>query len=54
MKRITSSTQTLADSQTIAGAAESAIQITVLAEGLAFPEGPAFAADGSLWAVEYW
>lgn len=26
--------------------------VEVLAEGLAFPEGPAFAADGSLWAVE--
>lgn len=25
---------------------------TVLAEGLAFPEGPAFASDGSIWAVE--
>jgi gluconolactonase len=24
----------------------------ILAEGLAFPEGPAFAAEGSLWAVE--
>lgn len=27
-------------------------QIVKLAEGLAFPEGPAFAPDGSLWAVE--
>jgi gluconolactonase len=26
--------------------------ISVLAEGLRFPEGPAFAADGSLWVVE--
>ena len=25
---------------------------TILADGLAFPEGPAFAPDGSLWAVE--
>ena len=24
----------------------------ILAEGLAFPEGPAFAPDGSLWLVE--
>jgi gluconolactonase len=24
----------------------------ILAEGLSFPEGPAFAADGTLWAVE--
>lgn len=27
-------------------------EIHVMAEGLQFPEGPAFAADGSLWAVE--
>jgi len=27
-------------------------QVTMLAEGLAFPEGPAFASDGNLWAVE--
>jgi gluconolactonase len=27
-------------------------EITVLAEGLNFPEGPAFAPDGSLWCVE--
>lgn len=27
-------------------------KIAVLAEGLKFPEGPAFAADGSLWLVE--
>lgn len=27
-------------------------KITVLAEGLRFPEGPAFALDGSLWIVE--
>lgn len=27
-------------------------KINILAQGLAFPEGPAFAADGSLWAVE--
>lgn len=28
------------------------LDIELLAEGLHFPEGPAFAADGSLWAVE--
>ena len=27
-------------------------EVTVLASGLAFPEGPAFAPDGSLWCVE--
>ena len=27
-------------------------QYEILAEGLAFPEGPAFAADGALWGVE--
>jgi gluconolactonase len=29
------------------------MQIDILAEDLAFPEGPAFAPDGSLWLVEY-
>jgi gluconolactonase len=29
------------------------MQIDILAEGLAFPEGPVFAPDGSLWFVEY-
>lgn len=27
-------------------------EINIMAEGLNFPEGPAFAVDGSLWAVE--
>lgn len=31
---------------------EQMLDIELLAEGLQFPEGPAFAADGSLWAVE--
>lgn len=31
---------------------EQVLSIELLAEGLHFPEGPAFAADGSLWAVE--
>jgi gluconolactonase len=29
------------------------MQINTLATGLAFPEGPAFAPDGSMWLVEY-
>lgn len=31
---------------------EQMLDIELLAEGLQFPEGPAFAVDGSLWAVE--
>ncbi|MBC8075794.1 MAG: gluconolactonase, partial [Chloroflexales bacterium] len=28
------------------------MELEILAEGLAFPEGPAFAPDGALWFVE--
>ena len=35
-----------------AGSREVAVQVDIILEGLAFPEGPAFASDGSLWCVE--